>query len=484
MAESIKKNFFWNLILTLCGYVFPLITYPYVSRVLGVSNIGICDFVDSIINFFVIFAQLGIRSYGVREIARCKGDPVRRNEVFNNLFFLNIVTFLMATVVLVVCTFTVPTMVAYKPFLLVGCLKLVFSLFLIEWFFQGIEDFKYITIRSVVVRTIYVVAVFVFVHTAADTLIYYAITTLTIVLNAIWDWNYSRRFIRLSFRKLRPKMYIMPILIFGYYRILTSLYTTLNEAYLGFATDSTQVGYFSTATKFYTIVIAAFTAFTTVMIPRVSAMLSEGLRDELQKMIDQIVHLLVSLSIPVIIFCILNAHAVILLFSGPGYEGAEVPFRVIIFLLLVIGLEQIIIQQCLMSSTKTRLTAVVSTVGAVMGIVCNIILTPRYGALGTAISWGSSELAVLAVGLVLIRRHLGIVIRPRGVFMPMLYVGFYFLIVWGVMRLVPNMWVQAVVSLVLLSGMFLVINLFWDKDPLLTALFDRKFRKGKKEVAE
>ena len=115
-------------------------------------------------------------------------------------------------------------------------------------------------------------------------------------------------------------------------------------------------------------------------------------------------------------------------------------------------------------------------------VVCNVILTPRLGALGTAISWGSSELAVLAVGLVLIRRHLGIVIRPRDVFIPMLYVGFYLLIVWGTMRLVPNMWVQVGVSLALLSGMFLVINLFWDKDSLLTALFDRKFRR-KKEVA-
>ena len=170
---GVKKNFGYNLILTFCNYLFPLLTYPYVSRVLGVTNIGICNFVDSIINYFILFSMLGVGSYGVREIARCKENVEKRNEVFSSLFIINTIMTIVSIIVLLLCTFLIPQMTAYKDFIGVGLLKVLFNLFLIEWFFQGIQQFKYITIRSVIVRCIYVFSVFLFVKTQQDTLIYY-----------------------------------------------------------------------------------------------------------------------------------------------------------------------------------------------------------------------------------------------------------------------------------------------------------------------
>ena len=145
---SIRKNFGWNLTLTLCNYIFPFITYPYVSRVLGVSNIGICNFVDSIIDYFIIFSMLGIAGFGVREIARVRDDNNRRSFVFSNLIAINLITTCLAVTALLVTTFFVPKFNAYKPFLLIGITKLVFNMFLIEWFYQGMQDFRFITIRS------------------------------------------------------------------------------------------------------------------------------------------------------------------------------------------------------------------------------------------------------------------------------------------------------------------------------------------------
>lgn len=469
MAD-VRKNFAYNLLLTVSNYLFPLIVYPYVSRVLGVENIGVCGFVDSVINYFVLFSQLGIGSFGVREIARCKDDPDRLEEVFSNLFLLNLVTFTVSAATLVICTFTVPKFLPYRPFLLVGLLKLVFSLFLVEWFFQGIEQFRYITLRSIAVRAIYVIGVFALVHNPGDTLIYYALTVGTVVLNATVNWRHTHRFCRLRPARFRPAPFILPILIFGYYRILTSMYTTFNTIYLGFVKDNVEVGFFTQATKLYSLIMAVFTAFTTVMVPRVSAMLHEGRRDELSAVINRIVHLLVALAVPAIVFCVTNAPAIVHLVSGPGYEGAETPFRIVIFMLLVIGLEQIVIQQCLMASENTKPTLYVSTVGAVVGVMLNLILTPKLGAVGSAVSWGVSELSVLAAGLFFLGKELRIRIARTDFFRPFLF-GLVYLVPAVVCLLwIPNIWWRLGVSIVLMAPFFFLVNLRWDANSLLEEL--------------
>ena len=337
---GVRKNFAYNFLLTVSGYIFPLITYPYISRVLGVDNIGVCNFVDSVINYFVLFSQLGIGSYGVREVARCKDDPERLKEVFSNLFFLNLITFVVSAIVLVICTFTVPKFLAYKPFLLVGLFKLLFTLILVDWFFQGIEQFRFITIRTIVVKFLYVIGVFVFIRDSGDALIYYMLTTGMVVLNAILNWHWSKRFTKLSFKGLHPLPFIVPILVFGYYRILTSMYTTFNVVFLGFVKNDVEVGYFSQATKLYSLIMATFSAFTTVMVPRVSAMIGEGRQKELQGVVDRIVQLLVSLAVPAIVYCVANAESIVHLVSGPGYEGAELPFRIVADARQIVGAGQ------------------------------------------------------------------------------------------------------------------------------------------------
>ena len=464
---GVRKNFAYNFLLTVSGYIFPLITYPYISRVLGVDNIGVCNFVDSVINYFVLFSQLGISSYGVREVARCKDDPERLKEVFSNLFFLNLITFVVSAIVLVVCTFTVPKFLAYKPFLLVGLFKLLFTLILVDWFFQGIEQFRFITIRTIVVKFLYVIGVFVFIRDSGDALIYYMLTTGMVVLNAILNWHWSKRFTKLSFKRLHPLPFIVPILVFGYYRILTSMYTTFNVVFLGFVKNDVEVGYFSQATKLYSLIMATFSAFTTVMVPRVSAMIGEGRQKELQGIVDRIVQLLVSLAVPAIVYCVANAESIVHLVSGPGYEGAELPFRIVVFLLLVIGLEQVVIQQCLMASKDTKPTMYVATVGAVVGILLNVAITPRLGAVGSSISWGVSELAVLIAGLVLVKKTLGLRIDFRA-FLRSLAFGLCYLVpVWTAWWLIPDIWWRLGVTTVLIVPIFLLVNLRLNPSTLL-----------------
>lgn len=474
---SVKKNFAYKLLLTLSGYIFPLITYPYVSRVLGVQNIGICNFADSIIEYFVLFSMLGIYSYGMREIARERHDQNRLNSVFSNLVVFNIITTLLAIFILITCVFVVPKLAAYRPFLLVGIGKLLFGLFQIEWLYSGLQEFRYVTMRSLAVRFVYVILVFVFVHNQDDALIYFFLTVPTGLLNAGINWTYSRKFVRFSFSNLNLKPFVVPVLTFGYYKILTSMYTTFNTVFLGFSTNDVEVGYFTTATKLYFIIMSVFSALTSVMIPRVCEYLHEGKIDKLQWISDETLTLVWSFSLPLIFLCQFCASDVIWLLSGSGYEGAINPFRIVIFLLTIIGTEQIIIQQFLMASTKNKPILVVSSVGAVVGVLFNVILTPSLGAIGSAIAWGTSEVSVLLVGLRLVKRNIGINVPVHKLLNGMMWSLLYLVPLYFVHTMHLNLILNISLSLAGTLLVFFLINLWLNKNQQMLVILQGVYNK-------
>lgn len=165
---SIKKNIFYSSILTVSGCFFPLITFPYVSRVLGVNNIGICNFVDSIVQYFIYFSMMGVMTVGIREVARTKGDKKQLSKTYSELLTLNLIVTAIMIVVLLMCTIFIPQLHEYKQMFYVGAAKVLANTLLIEWLFKGLEDFRYITVRTILVRSLYVVIVFVFVKDESD----------------------------------------------------------------------------------------------------------------------------------------------------------------------------------------------------------------------------------------------------------------------------------------------------------------------------
>lgn len=396
--EFPEKNFSYNLALTFCGYVFPLLTFPYVSRVLGVTNIGICNFVDSIVNYFILFSSLGVGILGTVQIAKNKDDNQKLNEVFSSLVFLNFSFAVVSCIVLVLAVFFIERLLPYKSFLLFGVVKILFTPFVVEWFFKGTSNFKYITIRSFVVKCVYTASVFVFVRTTNDALIFYILSCATIILNAVINWSYTKKFVCFSWKSIKASTYIGSFVSYGMYMILTSLYTSFNVAYLGVVGGDKQVGLYSTATKLFSVILSVFSALTAVMVPKVCEYIAKEDRQKLLDLSCKTFELVFSFSIPLVIICYMNAPLIIQIIAGNGYEGAVMPFRIIASLLLVIGLEQIIIQQFLMSHKKGHCIVVLSLIGAIVGLSMNFILTPTYGSSGSAIAWTSSEVVLLLVG--------------------------------------------------------------------------------------
>ena len=392
---SIKTNFLYSSILTSANYIFPLITYPYVSRVLGVTNIGICNFVDSIINYFVLFSMMGVTIAGIREVARNKGDKEELNRVFSALFWLNTITTTIALFMLVGITLFVDQLRGHWQLMLIGALKLVMSYLLIEWLYRGLEEFRFITIRTLAIRALFVMSVFLFVRQANDYPIYYLLCALMISGNAVLNLWYSRRFVSLKLHRLEISTMIKPYFVLGVYSLLTSTYTSLNVTYLGFVAGETEVGYYSTASKLYFIFIAFFTAFTNVMLPRMSTLLSEGKIDEFKSLLRRSNNVLFTFSIPFIILTVIYAPIIIRIIAGEGYEGAILPMQILMPLILIIGYEQIIIVQGLTPLKMDKAILINSIIGASMGIILNIVLVPTYKSVGSSIVWLSCEICVL-----------------------------------------------------------------------------------------
>lgn len=392
---SLKKNFLYSSILTTSNYIFPLITYPYVSRILGVANIGLYNFVDSIINYFVMFSVMGIGIIGIREIAGTQGNAENRNKVFSNLFILNASLTAVALVILAVCIFTIPDLRENRDLMYVGVLKLISNLFVIDWFYKGLEKFKYITNITLSIKFLYVIAVFILVKDSGDCTVYYLLCTLMITLNAIANFVYAFKYVRFDLKSLNIKKYAKTNFVLGVYCFLTSMYTSFNVAYLGFVSNNTEVGYYTTATKLFTIIIALYTAFTGVVQPRMSSLLSENKFDEFIGLVKKSTDLLLAITIPAVLFTCTFSPEIIRIISGEGYEGAITPTRIVMPLIFIIGYEQILVVQILTPLKKDKQILFNSIAGAAIGLTLNIILVGKYASTGSALVWVMSEITVL-----------------------------------------------------------------------------------------
>ena len=427
---SLKKNFAYSSILTVSTYLFPLIVYPYVSRTLGLSNIGIVNFIDNLVTFFVFFSMMGISTVGIREIASMRSDRQKLSSTFISLLSLTTITTLIAIAALWIAMYTVPTLAPYRDLLYVGLIKLVFNLFLIEWFFMGMENFKYITTRSLLVKCLYVAAVFIFIKEPSDYKVYFVLSVLTVVVNALINIFYSRKFVDYSWRSVNMKPFCKPFLIIGAYILLTNVYTYLNPVWLGFVTNTDEVGYFTTATKLHHIIMAVLLSFSNILYPRVSNLLSEGKDEEFWSKINIAFEAVFLFSFPTIVFLLVAGPELLHVLVGDGFEGSYLPLRIISPLVLIIGIAQILIIQILLTKHQDNIVLRNSVIGALVAIILNVLITASMGAPGTAIVWVTTEIVIMLLAAVIIyqRYHFMIPIRRIAayclVYAPLLLISY------------------------------------------------------------
>lgn len=472
---SIKNNFFYSLVLTASNYIFPLLVYPYISRILGVDGIGLCNFVDSIINYFVLFSTIGISIIGIREIASAKKNKDSLSIVFTSLMVHTIIPTIIACLLFLFAIFSINRLGEYKELLLVGIGKLLGTAFLLDWFYKGLEDFKYITRITITIKIFYVISVFIFVRKPEDYLMYFILTTLMVLVNSLYNIYYCRHFVKIRFNKNHCIQLIKPNLINGLYLFLNSMYLTLNVAILGFVSNVTQVGYYTTASKLYGILIAMYTAFTGVLLPRMSSLCTEKKMDEFMDLIKKSLNILIVFFIPVVLFCILLSPQIVDVISGPGYEGAYIPTAISMLLVFIVSYEQILVVQILTPLKEDTIKLRNSVVGATVGIIGNILLVKAFLAVGATIVWGLAELSVLISSQYFVTKIVGMKFPFLQIAKEVLvYVPLCLLIV-ALSLYISNSAMYIVIASILSFVYFIVLKIFIQKDQLVLGLWKSLF---------
>jgi O-antigen/teichoic acid export membrane protein len=391
---SIKKNFAYKSVLTLSTYLINFITFPYVARMLGVERIGLVNFVDNTVNYFLLFATMGVGLLGVREIAAVKEDKKRRDQVYSSMLALNLLFTLVSLGIYLLCISTIPKLCQYDELFYIGTAKILFTVFLVEWFFTGVENFRYITLRSILIKVLYIISVFLFVRDTSDYRLYFILTVGVVVLNALINQLYIRKFVRVRWNNIQLFKYLKQNVTLGIYTLMTSMYLTFNVMYLGLVSNNTEVGYYTTAFKLYSVILGFFTAFTNVMLPRMSSLLANGEKDRFQELVNRSFSVMATCCIPLILCSMIMAPQIVYILSGPGYEGAILPMRIIMPAAFAVGVAQVLAIQVLMPMKKDKVLLIASIIGAVVSLLINLLVVPSVKSVGSAVVLLCSEMGV------------------------------------------------------------------------------------------
>lgn len=472
---GIKKNVIYNSILTLSNYIFGIILLPYITRVLGVDNIGAVDFVTNIVSYAIIFASLGIPTIGVRIIAKSKDSQESLNKNFSNLLLLNILYTLCAIVIFTIIFLRVESLATYRPLLCIGAVHIIASPFLIEWLYRGLENFKYIAFRNILIRCLYVVCVFIFVKGKGDYIIYYGLTVVTIVLNATINILHARKFVKFRLSGIKISSYFFSSIKYGIYLLVTSMYTTISVAYLGLCTNNTQVGYYSTATKLFAIIVGFFNAFTVVVMSRASTLIANNDYKTHKIIIDKSINFILSLSIPTIIVIEVLAPQIIRVIAGIEFMPAVGVCRIITPLILFVGIDQILANQILIPLEKDNWVLRASILGAIIGILLNILLVDTFLAKGTACALLTTEivLCVFYTSLINKKKIHSLKLIP-SIIKQLIHSIPYFIICITIQYLSDDLWIIFGLSIPLCVGYFIIDQLIFLKNDLFIKLISRK----------
>lgn len=456
--SSIKKNFAYKSILTISTYLISFITFPYVARVLGVEHIGLVNFVDNTVNYFLLFATMGIGLLGVREIAAVKENKKSLEQIYSNILALNLLFTMVSLGIYLFCIAAIPKLRQYDELFYIGTGKILFTAFLVEWFFTGIENFRYITLRSILIKVFYVISVFIFVRDTSDYRLYFILTVGVVVLNAFINQLYIRKFVRIRWCNIQLFKYIKPNITLGIYTLMSSMYLTFNVMYLGLVSDNTEVGYYTTAFKLYSVLLGFFTAFTSVMLPRMSSLLANGENARFQELVDRSCSVVATFCIPLILYGIILAPQIIYTLSGPEYEGAIFPMRIIMPAAFAVGMAQVLAIQILMPMKKDRVLLMASIIGAIVSLLINLLVVPYVASVGSAVVLLCSEMVVAATYVVYVLSHRLARIPIRIVWENICYSLPGVLVCWGCSRWIENEFVVVVCAVILAGTVWIIVQ--------------------------
>lgn len=396
--KSLFANYIFNFIKTLNSVIFPILTYAYSARIIGVEGVGKINFSRSIVTYFSAIAMLGMYYYGTREAAKVRNDPDKLSQFCLEVLLINGCTTLISYVLLAVTVLLVPHLQRYDILLLICSADILLQGMGMEWLYLALEEYRYVAIRSTVFQFLALALMLIFVRDVSD-LVPYAIITIvatsgSYVLNFINARKYihPRRHTRFEIAKhIRPLLWLFAM------TLSAELYTVLDTTQLGFLKDDSSVGLYSTAMKIIRTLTTLITSVGAVMIPRLSFYIGQNDRKKMADLIGRGYNYAFMFSIPTAFGVFMLSNDLILLLSGSSFVLAGPSLRILVPLLVLIPFDMATNQQLLIPTGHEKLMVRATIVGAVVDIVLNSILIPPFAEIGAVVASVIAEAAVAVV---------------------------------------------------------------------------------------
>lgn len=390
-------NALLSSIRTLSTIIFPLITYPYITKTLSVSNIGKINFSQSIISYFTLIAQFGISTFAIRTGARIRDDKIAFEKFAKQVFTINIISTLVS-IILLTFLLILPTQLAnYRIIIAILSINVILIPISVDWIYTIYEDFGYITLRSILVSLLSLILMFCFVKTNADTYLYVALITMSTSLGSIFNFLHVHKYVILGItRRTNWKKYRTSLFMFFINSVTSTIYLNSDITLLGFMSTNTQVGLYSVATKIYGIAKQMINAVIATTIPRL-AYIQKKDEKQFKQLLNNIMNMAIFLVVPLMAGLIMVRKDVILIISTPKYSRATESLAILSLALFFSVLANILANGLLVVINKEKYVVVGTTTSAIVNLLLNFIFIPWWGQNGAALTTLIAEGVMLGV---------------------------------------------------------------------------------------
>ncbi|WP_165851991.1 flippase [Mucilaginibacter terrenus] len=477
--STTKSNYVFNLLLTIVNLIFPIISFPYAARILGPVGIGKVQFITSFAQYFALVAALGIPIYGIREIAKVQNDRERLNRTFSELTLIYVFTSVIISVVYLGVILIVDKFRVDQSSYIVSAGIILLGFSSIDWFYSGIERFKVIAVRSVIIKAISLLLLYLFVKKPSDVFTYLIINIFALVGNNLISMLLVWKDVTFTTKELNFIRHLKPLFFIFSTSLASSMYTLLDVVILGFLSDERAVGFYSAGVKLAKITIPFVTSLGVVAMPKISFSLKEGDMSNFYNLLDKSFRFIAFISIPIAFGLFLLSHEAVVIFSGDKFLQATGVMRILSIMPIIIGFGYFFGIQILISSAKDKQMLISVTVGMIVSVVMNFLLIPFLNEIGAAIANIVSEVFVTLTYMYFVKKYFNFKVPYKSLWQALLSSIIFVPITIMSRYLIGNMIFHTVIAVVTCAISYAVIQQVFFKNELSVWVYEALIKKFK-----
>ena len=394
--KSITRNYIYNMIYQVLILVLPLVTTPYLSRVLGAEGIGIYGYTYAVVTYFILFGSLGVAMYGQREIAYAQENIEARKKTFIEIVLFRFVTIAIATVFYY---FFFIKGAEYQIYYQILLLELIAAAFDISWFFQGMEEFKRTVTRNVLVRICSVSLVFILVKTKEDLAKFTLIYSLADLIGNLSLWLYVPKYVKgVKVKNINAFRHLPQIILLFIPQIANQIYKILDTTMIGaLVADKAETGYYEQGQKVIRLLLTVVTSLGVVMVPRMASTFMSGDNEKIKDYLKMSFRFVFFLAFPIMFGITSIAASFVPVFFGEGYDKVVILISIISPILLLMGMANVLGTQYLLPTKRQKEYTISVLIGLIVNFILNYILIKQYASIGASIATVISELVVVVI---------------------------------------------------------------------------------------